>query len=69
MYFKWNIFQVYVDTHQKLPMKRVLERSIVNGENDIKFYLGRMETYFCRKIELLLMAGRSYKKVTLALDR
>lgn len=60
---------MYVDTHQKLPMKRVLERSIVNGESNIKRYSGQMETYFCRKIESLLMAERSYKKVTLALDR
>lgn len=54
---------MYVDTHQKLPMKRVLERIIVNGENIIKCYSGQMETYFCRKIESLLMAERSYKKL------
>lgn len=50
-------------------MKCVLERSIVNGESNTKRYSGQMETYFCRKIESLLMAERSYKKVTLALDR
>lgn len=50
-------------------MKCVLERSIVNGKSNIKRYSGQMETYFCRKIESLLMAERSYKKVTLALDR
>lgn len=54
---------IQVDTHHKLPMKRVPERIIVNGENNIKCYSGQMETYFCRKIESLLMAGDHIKRL------
>lgn len=50
-------------------MKCVFEKSIVNGESNIKCYFGQMEIYFCRKIELLLMVERLYKKVILVLDR
>lgn len=57
MYCILNFFQVYIDTHQKLPMNCALERIIVNGEGNIKFSSGQMKTYFCCKIESLLMGG------------